>query len=132
MGTAWIFAIDNTIPTRVLGAIGQERMFPSGILPREARLCAVCGGIDFSLGSLDIRRKVTELRDPSRNCELCRMLWSACSTHHEVFKGDSEVWLEEYESTIRMDGVPHPILSIVKGPGNHISVQRLLSKGKKN
>lgn len=120
MNKAWTFVIDNAIPIQLLnaGIIRREEVFPQGPLPEPVQLCEDCQGLDFHRLHLGISRMISELKDPSRNCTLCRMIWSACLKHSAVLEGSSEVWLEEYQSTLRLNDVSHPVLSIVYGPGN--------------
>ena len=111
---AWEFPVDNTFADEVLAQLGHQAMQPQVSVP--ATLCDRCKNLNFWVGGFAIEYRVLDLKERSKICDFCRMLWGVC-TKAGAIKGPN-VRFERIESTLRLSvSQSLPVLSIFRSPG---------------
>jgi hypothetical protein len=92
----------------------------SSIVPLKPRpasdICGACQNLDFfrSVG-FAVEYKTDELEKLSRTCDLCSLFWRTYL--HNSASESSTVRFEKVQSSLRMNGIAAPVLTLCRSLG---------------
>lgn len=116
MNQTWQFLIDDEMPN----LMRSDAMYPKTLLPEPSKLCRSCSNLDFGSMGFQFSYNVRDIQQRSEKCDFCRMLWSLCKTLNKT--SQDRIRLERYHSTLKIDDMNDPVLSIIPGPGAYVPV----------
>lgn len=112
----WNIHIDNKFAEKAISSITDS---PNAKLPavrQFSKLCNSCHDLDFfSIRGFFVKFAVDDLKTKAEGCDLCRLFWTTYQRY-----GDNDfdiVVLEKVDSSLRMNGVGTPVLTICRTPG---------------
>ncbi|KAK4212295.1 Serine/threonine-protein kinase par-4 [Rhypophila decipiens] len=113
----WETHLDNTFASEVVSKIRDSPKLPLPPTRRPAPLCKSCDKLDFLgvLGfSVEWAAAEMEARAKNNRCGLCTLLWKTARAHNNT-SHDIRIRFWRDNSSMRMTGAAHPVLSIFRG-----------------